>query len=136
MITSVLTGTKSTLEIFGTDWDTVDGTPVRDFIHVTDLARGHIAACVAQKNQKPFRTYNLGTGKGASVSEAIASFEAAASRKIPVLHAGRRAGDVGSCVAETEKVNRELGWKTEKTLDECARDAWNFLVKSKEAKIC
>ncbi|QDS72758.1 hypothetical protein FKW77_004199 [Venturia effusa] len=136
VIMSVLAGTKQTLEVFGSDWDTVDGTPVRDFIHVTDLARGHIAACVAQENQIPFRTYNLGTGKGSSVAEAIASFEAAASRKIPVIYAGRRPGDVGSCVAETEKVNRELGWKTEKTLDECARDAWNFMVKSKAANVC
>jgi UDP-glucose 4-epimerase len=132
VITSVLTGTKPTLEVFGSDWDTVDGTPVRDFIHVTDLARGHIAACVSKENQKPFRTYNLGTGRGSSVSEAIASFEAASLTKIPVLHAGRRPGDVGSCVAETEKVERELGWKTEKTLDECARDTWNFICKSKE----
>jgi len=135
VIAQVLTGAKPILEIFGSDWDTVDGTPVRDFIHVTDLARGHIAAVSKKPDQKPFRTYNLGTGTGSSVAEAIASFEAAASRKIPVVQVGRRPGDVGSCVAGTERVNVELGWKTEKTLDECARDTWNFICKSKEVVV-
>jgi len=127
----VLTGVTPTLEIFGSDWDTVDGTPVRDFIHVTDLARGHIAAVASREGRKPFSTYNLGTGTGSSVSEVVASFEAAASQAIPIVRVGRRAGDVGSCVAETERVERELGWKIEKLLDDCARDTWNFICKSR-----
>jgi UDP-glucose 4-epimerase len=130
VIAQVLTGAKPVLEVFGSDWETIDGTPVRDFIHVTDLARGHIAAVASRERQKAFSTYNLGTGKGSSVSEAVASFEAAASMVIPLIRVGRRAGDVGSCVAETGKVERELGWKTEKMLDDCARDTWNFVCKS------
>jgi UDP-glucose 4-epimerase len=132
IIAQVLSGTRPALEIFGSDWDTVDGTPVRDFIHVTDLARGHIAAVSSREDQKPFRAYNLGSGTGSTVAQAVASFEAAASREIPVLRVGRRAGDVGSCVAGTERVEAELGWKAEKTLHECARDTWNFICKSKE----
>jgi UDP-glucose 4-epimerase len=133
VITRVLTGAKPYLEIFGSDWDTRDGTAVRDFIHVVDLARGHIAALSAVSNgsvQQSFRAYNLGTGKGSSVSEAIDSFEAALLQKIPVRHVGRRQGDVGSCIAATERVERELGWKTERTLFQCARDTWNYICKS------
>jgi UDP-glucose 4-epimerase len=132
VITQVLCGTRPALEIFGSDWDTIDGTPVRDFIHVTDLACGHVAALSCKEDQKPFRAYNLGSGTGSTVAQAVASFEAASSRIIPVLRTGRRAGDVGSCVAGTEKVEAELGWKAEKTLHDCARDTWNFIRKSKE----
>jgi UDP-glucose 4-epimerase len=127
VITQVLTGVQPILNVFGSDWDTVDGTPVRDFIHVTDLARGHIAALSIKVDQKPFRTYNLGSGKGFTVLQAVASFEAASSRKIPVRRVGRRGGDVGTCIAETERVERELEWKTEKSIHDCARDTWNFI---------
>lgn len=78
-----------------------------------------------------FRTFNLGTGNGNSVNAVVAAIEVAAKRKVPVNMAGRRAGDVGSCVAEVGRANSELGWKTKKTLDECARDVWNALEVSK-----
>lgn len=123
------------LDIFGNDWDTHDGTPVRDFIHVVDLAKGHIAALAAsaktsEKNgaiTHSFRAFNLGTGKGNSVQEAVKKFETVLGRKIPVRIAGRRDGDVGFCVAATGRVERELGWRCERSLLKCVEDTWNFI---------
>ncbi|KNG51919.1 udp-glucose 4-epimerase [Stemphylium lycopersici] len=129
VIATVLTGTKPVLDIFGTDWDTPDGTAVRDFIHVVDLARGHIAALAASaagRTQAPFRTYNLGTGKGHTVREVLHSLEGASQRKIPAREVGRRAGDVGFCVAEVQRAETELQWKAERSLDDCSEDVWNF----------
>jgi len=132
VIAQVLAGSKPTLEVFGSDWETRDGTAVRDFIHVVDLARGHVAAVAAAASQERsgFRAYNLGTGDGATVSEVINSMEKASATKLPVRHVGRRAGDVGFCVAATKRADKELGWKTEKTLDECAQDLWHAMCLS------
>lgn len=133
VIASVMTGSKSTLEIFGSDWETRDGTAVRDFIHVVDLAQGHVAALVAAKSnfkRDAFRAYNLGTGNGMTVAEVIASFEKAAGQTVPAIRAPRRAGDVGSCVAATQRAELELGWTTRKTVDECAWDTWNAITLS------
>jgi UDP-glucose 4-epimerase len=132
VIVQVLTGIKPSLEVFGSNWDTTDGTPVRDFIHVVDLARGHIAALRTKHREESFRSYNLGSGKGSTVAQAVQCFEETSLRKLPVNQVGRRAGDVGFCVAATEKVEKELGWKTEKTLFECARDTWNYICRSKD----
>ncbi|KAF2758820.1 UDP-glucose 4-epimerase [Pseudovirgaria hyperparasitica] len=129
VVATVLTGQRPVLSVFGTDWETSDGTAVRDFIHVQDLARGHIAALAASANgvvKEPYRAYNLGTGHGHSVREVVASLENASSRHIPVQEVGRRAGDVGSCVARVDRAERELSWKAEKTLADCAVDVWNF----------
>lgn len=130
VIAQVLTGVRPILNVFGSDWDTRDGTAIRDFIHVMDLARGHIAAMAAASSSKyteAFRSYNLGTGNGTTVSEVVDYFEKASGNKLPVNMAGRRAGDVGSCVAETERAEKELGWKTELSMEQCARDCWNAL---------
>jgi UDP-glucose 4-epimerase len=130
VIASVMQGKRPILEVFGSDWATRDGTAIRDFIHVVDLAQGHVAALVAAESRgkgDAFRTYNLGTGLGMTVAEVISSFERASGLKIPVVMASRRDGDVGICIAETHKAESELGWKTKKTVDECARDTWNAL---------
>jgi UDP-glucose 4-epimerase len=130
VIASVMKGTKATLEVFGSDWDTRDGTAIRDFIHVMDLAQGHVAALAAAKanpTRDPFRAYNLGTGRGMTVSEVITSFEKASKQTVPAILAPRRAGDVGACVAATQRAETELGWQTEKGVDECARDTWKAL---------
>jgi UDP-glucose 4-epimerase len=127
VITQVLKGERPSLDIFGSDWDTCDGTAVRDYIHVVDLARGHLAALAAAGTRPAeiaFRAYNLGTGKGSTVAQVVSSMEKAASRLIPVRQTGRRTGDVGFCVASTERAERELGWKTQLSLDECATDSW------------
>ncbi|KAF2458197.1 hypothetical protein BDY21DRAFT_341822 [Lineolata rhizophorae] len=129
VVANVLAGVQPKLQVFGSDWDTPDGTAVRDFIHVVDLARGHIAALAAASKghiQSPFRTYNLGTGRGHTVNEVLNSLEHASGQNVPVERVGRRAGDVGFCVADTQRASRELGWRTEKSLAQCAADVWNF----------
>lgn len=133
VVIRVLTGASDRLEIMGTDWNTHDGTTIRDYIHVVDLAKGHIAALAAAAKgtvHEPFRAYNLGTGRGFTVREVVQSLEKASMTKIPVQEVGRRPGDVGSCVAGVDRATNELQWRAEKTLDECARDIWNFTSKS------
>lgn len=130
VITQVLTGDREKLDIFGTDWETRDGTAVRDFIHVSDLARGHIAALSAGI-EEPFRTFNLGTGSGTTVSEAVRSLEQASGQSIPANLAPRRAGDVGSCVAANQRALTELGWAATESITQCARDLWNFVSKNR-----
>ncbi|KAK4984018.1 hypothetical protein LTR50_006857 [Elasticomyces elasticus] len=132
IISRVLTGVKPTLDVFGTDWATSDGTAVRDFIHVVDLARGHVsalAAVAARKLASPFRTFNLGTGHGHTVQEVVDSMEHAAKRSIPVRHEGRRAGDVGSCVADVQRATSELDWRAQKSLQDCAESTWAYVSK-------
>ncbi|KAF5664991.1 UDP-glucose 4-epimerase [Fusarium heterosporum] len=126
VITQVLTGSRSELDIFGTDWDTRDGTAVRDFIHVSDLARGHVAA-LSPDVDSPFRTFNLGTGNGTTVAEAVRSLEAASSQKIAINLAPRRVGDVGFCVAANDRAKKELGWTAKETIEQCAADLWNYV---------
>jgi UDP-glucose 4-epimerase len=131
VIAQVLKGERAALDIFGSDWDTRDGTAVRDYIHVVDLARGHLAALAAagaRPAEQAFRAYNLGTGQGSTVAQVVSSMERAASRSIPVRHSGRRIGDVGFCVASTERAERELGWKTQLSLDDCATDSWRSIT--------
>ncbi|KAF2401640.1 UDP-glucose 4-epimerase [Trichodelitschia bisporula] len=129
VVLRVLTGANPVLNIFGTDWDTPDGTAIRDFIHVVDLARGHIAALDAAAKGRvrhAFRAYNLGTGTGHTVREVVESIEKASQRTIPVAEVGRRPGDVGFCVAGVNRAEKELGWKTVKTMQDCSTDVWNF----------
>jgi UDP-glucose 4-epimerase len=141
VITQVLTGDRPKLDVFGSDWDTRDGSAVRDFVHVLDVARGHIAAlrpapmaqqtpargAAANKVSTGFRAYNLGSGNGTTVIEAVRSLEQAAGKPIPVNMQGRRAGDVGSCVASNERASRELGWQPRESITQCAVDLWNFV---------
>lgn len=130
VVVKVMMGQSPELKMFGTDWDTEDGTAIRDFIHVTDLARGHIAALNAANEGgmcENFRTFNLGTGRGHSVLEVVNAMESVSSKKIPRRGAERRQGDVGSCVAAASRSHQELSWKTEKTIVDACRDICNFL---------
>jgi UDP-glucose 4-epimerase len=130
VVTRVMTGQYPELKVFGDDWATTDGTAVRDFIHVTDLARGHIAAVTAAQSEnlkENFRTFNLGTGCGYSVEQVASTMETVSGRPVPRRRVERRAGDVGSCVAVADRAHNELGWKTEKSLYDACRDICNFL---------
>lgn len=130
VVVKVMTGQYAELQMFGTDWETKDGTAVRDFIHVTDLARGHVTALTtANKGRlmENFRTFNLGTGSGHSVTEVVSTMETVSSKTIPWKAADRRAGDVGSCVAVVDRSREELEWKTEKSLRDACADICNFL---------
>ena len=130
IVVKVMTGQYAELQMFGTDWETSDGTAVRDFIHVTDLARGHIAALSTANEGKlseNFRTFNLGTGSGHSVLEVVNTMETVIERPIPRKAAPRRAGDVGSCVAVADRSRDELQWKTEKSLKDACQDICTFL---------
>jgi UDP-glucose 4-epimerase len=126
IVLRVITGRQHILNIYGDDYDTKDGTAVRDYIHVTDLARGHLAA-LKSRTDKGFKVYNLGTGTGHSVLEVVAAMEKVSNRKIPTQLVGRRDGDVGVCVAKPSRAQEELGWRTEKSLETCCRDVWRFL---------
>jgi UDP-glucose 4-epimerase len=130
VVTKVMTGQYPELKIFGDDWNTTDGTAVRDFIHVTDLARGHIAALSAAQReclQENFRTFNLGTGCGYSVEQVASTMETVSGRPVNRRRVERRAGDVGTCVAVADRAQVELGWQTEKSLNDACRDICNFL---------
>jgi UDP-glucose 4-epimerase len=130
VVMKVITGQTDSLSVFGADWDTPDGTAVRDFIHVTDLVKGHIAALTAASRgelQENFRTFNLGTGSGHTVKEVVTAMERAFGKRIQTKTVGRRAGDVGSCVAVTTRSNQELDWRTEKSLADACGDIHNFL---------
>jgi UDP-glucose 4-epimerase len=129
-LVDILTGKRAELLIYGSDWDTPDGTPIRDFIHVSDVARGHTAALAAAREGRVrdgFRTFNLGTGSGHSVLELVRAMESVSGREIPRRVVGRRAGDVGSCVASADRAAVELGWTTEKSLRDACQDLWNYL---------
>lgn len=129
IMVKVMTDELLVLNIFGNDWDTKDGTAIRDFIHVSDLARGHTAALAAatSKHTGGFRTFNLGSGKGHSVLEVVAAMEVASGKQISVQPMGRRDGDVGVCIAEPSRAETELDWRTEKTLEKCCQDICHFL---------
>jgi UDP-glucose 4-epimerase len=123
-VTQVAKGKLQKLLVFGNDYPTVDGTGVRDYIHVMDLAEGHVAAI---KNLKEgVHIYNLGTGRGTSVLELIDAFEKANGIKIPYDIVARRPGDIAECYADTTKANRELGWTTKRDLFAICKDAWRF----------
>lgn len=123
-ITQTAAGIRECLSVFGDDYDTPDGTGVRDYIHVMDLAEGHAAAL--EKMGEGVSVYNLGTGKGTSVLELVTAFERVNEIKIPYRITPRRAGDIAVCYAETKKAERELGWKARRTVEEMCRDAWRF----------
>jgi UDP-glucose 4-epimerase len=125
-ISQVAVGKLDRLQVFGDDYDTPDGTGVRDYIHVVDLAKGHVAALEHLKLSKMMAVYNLGTGKGISVFEMIHAFEAASGKTIPYDVVARRPGDIASCYADVSKAQAELGWKAEKTLEEACADSWRW----------
>jgi UDP-glucose 4-epimerase len=130
VVVKVVRGELPVLSIFGDDWDTTDGTAIRDFIHVTDLAKGHAAALVAaQSNHIPagFRTFNLGAGKGNSVLEVVHTMEGVFQKPIPTSIVPRRDGDVQCSIAAADRAKTELGWTTKKTLLDACYDTWNYL---------
>ncbi|OAY56350.1 UDP-glucose 4-epimerase 5 isoform X1 [Manihot esculenta] len=130
-VQQVAVGRRPHLTVFGSDYSTKDGTGVRDYIHVVDLADGHIAALQKLSDAKVgCEVYNLGTGKGTSVLEMVTAFEKASGKKIPLVMAGRRPGDAGIVYASTEKAERELNWKAKYGIDEMCRDQWNWASKN------
>ena len=122
----VAVGTLPKLRVFGDDYDTRDGTGVRDFIHVTDLAQGHLAAIETLSRQEKSFTVNLGTGRGYSVLEAVKAFERACGRRIPLEIVARRPGDIATCYADPGLAAKVLGWKTRLDLDAMCADAWRW----------
>lgn len=131
-ILKVATGEKPKLNVFGNDYETKDGTGVRDYIHVVDLAKGHIKALEKiNKEKQGLFIYNLGTGKGYSVLEMIKTFEKVTGQKINYEITERRPGDVAECYADSTKAQKELNFTCEKTLEDMCKDAWNFVKNSK-----
>ena len=125
-ITQVAVGKREKLSVFGNDYDTVDGTGVRDYIHVVDLAKGHIKALERHMDFKGVEAYNLGTGKGVSVLELVNTFEKVNGVKIPYTISDRRPGDIATCFADASKAKKELGWEAEKTIEDMCKDSWNW----------
>ncbi len=125
-ITQVAVGKREKLSVFGNDYDTVDGTGVRDYIHVVDLAKGHIKALERHMDFKGVEAYNLGTGKGVSVLELVNTFEKVNGVKIPYTIIDRRPGDIATCFADSSKAKKELGWEAEKTIEDMCKDSWNW----------
>lgn len=129
-ITQVSTGKLECLNVFGNDYNTKDGTGVRDYIHVTDLAIGHIKAIDKLKEKPSVAVYNLGTGKGYSVLEIIKSFEKASGKEIPYKIVDRRPGDIDECYADPTKAYEELGFKTQYDIEKMCRDSYNWQSKN------
>ena len=125
-IAQVAVGKREKLSVFGDDYDTPDGTGVRDYIHVVDLAKGHVAAVKRAETVKGCEIYNLGTGVGVSVLELVHAFEKATGVKIPYVIAPRRPGDIAYSYADASKAWDVLGWKTEKTAEDACRDTWRW----------
>ncbi len=131
-ITQVAVGKREKLGIFGNDYDTPDGTGVRDYIHVVDLARGHVAALSAMERNCGLAIYNLGTGCGYSVLDVVKTFEKVNGIAVPYTIMPRRAGDVAACYSNPQKAKVELGWSAEFGLEEMCRDSWNWQKKNPE----
>ncbi len=125
-ITQVAVGKREKLSVFGDDYDTHDGTGVRDYIHVVDLAKGHIKALENVIDSKGAHAYNLGTGTGYSVLDVVKNFEKATGQEIPYTITDRRPGDIAECYADATKAFKELGWKSEKNLEDMCRDSWKW----------
>ncbi|WP_318150883.1 UDP-glucose 4-epimerase GalE [Streptococcus parasuis] len=129
-IAQVAVDKRAELSVFGNDYDTVDGTGVRDYIHVVDLALGHIKALEKISDTTGVYTYNLGSGQGTSVLELVQAFEKVNGVKVPYKIVDRRPGDVATCYANADKALAELNWKTEKTIEDMCRDTWNWQSKN------
>lgn len=129
-IAKVAAGQLECVNVFGDDYDTPDGTGVRDYIHISDLADGHIKALQKLSEHPGLVTYNLGTGVGYSVLEIIKSFEKACGKKIPYKIAPRRAGDIDMCYADPLKAKEELGWEAARGIDKMCEDAWRWQVQN------
>ena len=130
-VARVAAGQLKELSVFGDDYDTPDGTGVRDYIHVVDLARGHVAALKKlDREEEGLYIYNLGTGTGYSVLDMVKGFEKATGKKVPYKIAPRRAGDIATCYANPKKAREELGWEATRNLDDMCKDSWNYIEKN------
>ena len=128
-ILKVASGEYEALTVFGNDYNTPDGTGVRDYIHVVDLAKGHLKALDKIREEKGVKIYNLGTGNGYSVLDLVTNFEKVNGVKVNYKIGARRPGDIASCYADPSKAKEELGWVAERGIEEMCRDAWNFAKK-------
>lgn len=129
-VARVAAGVLEELSVFGNDYDTPDGTGVRDYIHVVDLAKGHLKALEKlDKEEKGIYIYNLGTGVGYSVLDMINAFEKSTGKKVAYKIVERRPGDIATCYSDPTKAEKELGWKAEKGIEEMCKDSWNFVNK-------
>jgi UDP-glucose 4-epimerase len=126
LIARAADGRIDRLQIYGSDYPTTDGSAVRDYIHVMDLADGHVAALEGLVTGEPLQLYNLGTGRGTSVKQLVAAFEEATGATVPHVSADRRPGDVAAMYAAVNKAERELGWKAKRGLSEMCADSWRF----------
>ena len=131
-ITQTAAGMREKLSVFGNDYPTADGTEVRDYIHVVDLARGHVAALRYARGHAGTEAFNLGTGKGTSVLELVHAFEQATGMRVPYEITARRPGDIAECYADAGKAQRVLGWRAEKSVEDMCRDAWRWQRRSME----
>ena len=130
-IVRVATKELECLSIFGDDYDTKDGTGVRDYIHVVDLAKGHVAALKKlEKEGEGLYIYNLGTGNGYSVLDMVKAFEKSTGKEVPYKIAPRREGDIATCYADPKKAKEELGWEATKTLEDMCKDSWRYIEKN------
>ena len=135
-ITQAAAGLRAELTVFGNDYPTPDGTNIRDYIHIMDLAEAHLASLnrlISQPTVDAVEYYNLGTGKGCSVLEVIASFEKVNQTKVPYKIGPRRAGDVVQVWADSSKAKQMLGWEAKRGLDEMMKDAWNWQLRLKNS---
>ena len=131
-IVRVATGKYPELSVFGNDYDTPDGTGVRDYIHVVDLAKGHISTLNSIKDKTGLNVYNLGTGTGYSVLDLVKSFEKVNGVKVPYKIVDRRPGDIASCYADASKAFNELNWKAELGVEDMMRDSYNYVIKNQD----
>ena len=128
-VARVATGELEELSVFGDDYDTPDGTGVRDYIHVVDLAKGHLYALdKLNKEGKGLYIYNLGTGVGYSVLDMVKAFEEVTGKKVPYKIVARRPGDIATCYSDPKKAKEELGWSAEKGIKEMCQDSWNYMI--------
>lgn len=132
-VVRVAAGTLKELAVFGNDYNTPDGTGVRDYIHVVDLAKGHIKALEKlEKEENGLYIYNLGTGNGASVLDMVKAFEKVTGKKVPYKIAPRRDGDIATCYADPTKAKNELNWVATKNLEDMCKDSWKYIKKQNE----
>ncbi|WP_430795158.1 GDP-mannose 4,6-dehydratase [Bacillus cereus] len=130
-VTQVAVGKLKELSVFGNDYPTKDGTGVRDYIHVVDLANGHVKALEKVMSTTGVDAYNLGTGMGYSVLEMVEAFEKVSGKKVPYKITERRPGDVAVCFADASKAKRELGWEATRGLEEMCADSWKWQSENK-----
>ena len=129
-ISQVAVGKLDKVRVFGNDYPNPDGTGIRDYIHVIDLAKAHIAALINTGKPNIYRVYNIGTGKGVSVLQMIDAYKKASNCKIPYIIEPRRPGDIASCYADPSLANKELHWQTELSIEDACRDSWVWQSKN------